>query len=441
MVDTLVQTDSPMMESGRRALLQGWTAGARDLMLTRANGSLVWDSEGREYIDCTAQAWSNNVGANHPRVIAAAQEQIGVLTHARNNFETQVLLELAHRMIEIAPPGIDRVGFCPNGSLAGEMAIKLALRNSDHPGPFLTFFDGYHGRSLATMAASWPHPNPDFLRMFPPFVRVPNPRTYRPGLGRTVEEDAERCADILRQTIQHGTQGKPPALMMEPVLGNGGQQDYPPEFYQRVRQICDEEDVLLIVDEVQTGAGRGGTMWASEYYDLRPDIVVWGKGFGGGFPLAGVLLREGLLGFTPGDDAVTFGHFPVALAAGIATIDVLLEENLAESSRALGAHATARLLELQEAHPLIGDVRCPGLNIGIELVRDRRTKEPAREEASRVYRRAQEEGVMLGTTLYGGMGHIVKIKPPLNIPQEQLDTAIDVFDRVLGEVEASVGLA
>jgi 4-aminobutyrate aminotransferase/4-aminobutyrate aminotransferase/(S)-3-amino-2-methylpropionate transaminase len=255
MVDTLVQTDSPMMESGRRALLQGWTAGARDLMLTRANGSLVWDSEGREYIDCTAQAWSNNVGANHPRVIAAAQEQIGVLTHARNNFETQVLLELAHRMIEIAPPGIDRVGFCPNGSLAGEMAIKLALRNSDHPGPFLTFFDGYHGRSLATMAASWPHPNPDFLRMFPPFVRVPNPRTYRPGLGRTVEEDAERCADILRQTIQHGTQGKPPALMMEPVLGNGGQQDYPPEFYQRVRQICDEEDVLLIVDEVQTGAG------------------------------------------------------------------------------------------------------------------------------------------------------------------------------------------
>jgi 4-aminobutyrate aminotransferase-like enzyme len=131
----------------------------------------------------------------------------------------------------------------------------------------------------------------------------------------------------------------------------------------------------------------------------------------------------------------------VALAAGIATIDVLLEENLAESSRALGAHATARLLELQEAHPLIGDVRCPGLNIGIELVRDRQTKEPAREEASRVYRRAQEEGVMLGTTLYGGMGHIVKIKPPLNIPQEQLDTAIDVFDRVLGEVEASVGLA
>ena len=436
MTQTLIDIDSPAMVAGRQALLQGWTAGARDLMLTRASGSLVWDSEGREYIDCTAQAWSNNVGANHPRVIAAAQEQMGQISHARNNFETPVLIELARRMVEIAPPGMDRVGFCPNGSLAGEMAIKLALRNSDHPGPFLTFMDGYHGRSLATMAASWPHPNPDFIRMFPPFVRVPNPRPYRPSLGATAAEDAERCAYLLRETIRHGTQGKPPALMMEPVLGNGGQSDYPREFYARVREICDEEGVLLIVDEVQTGAGRGGTMWACEYYDLRPDIVVWGKGFGGGFPLAGVLLREGLLGFTPGDDAVTFGHFPVALAAGVATLDVLQEEHLCESSRRLGSHATERMLELQERHPLIGDVRCPGLNIGIELVKDRQTKEPAPQAALEVYRRAQEQGVMLGTTLYGGVGHILKIKPPLNIASDLLDTAIDVVDRVLGEVES-----
>jgi 4-aminobutyrate aminotransferase-like enzyme len=437
MLDTIVHADSPVMQSGRRALVQGWSSG-RDLMLTRAQGSLVWDSEGREYIDCTAQAWSNNVGAGHPRVLAAVHEQVEAMSHARNNFETPVLLELAHRMTEIAPPGMTRVGFCPNGSLAGEMAMKLALRNSEHPGPILTFMDGYHGRTLATMAASWPHPGTEFLRMFPPFVRVQNPRTYRPTLGDTPLADAERCAELLRRTIRHGTQGRPPALMMEAVLGNGGQQDYPREFYRWVREICDEEDVLLIVDEVQTGAGRGGTMWACEHYDLRPDIVVWGKGFGGSFPLAGILMRDGLDTFGPGDDAVTFGHFPPALAAGVATLDVLAEEDLCESSRSLGEYVTARLWEMAEIHLLIGDVRCPGLNIGIELVRDRVTKEPAVAEAQQVYRRAQELGLMLGTTLYGGLGNILKIKPPLNIPRDLLDTALDLFEQALADVEAGI---
>jgi 4-aminobutyrate aminotransferase-like enzyme len=272
------------------------------------------------------------------------------------------------------------------------------------------------------------------------FVRVPNPRTYRPGLGATPEEDAERCAELLHEMIRSGTHGKPPALMMEPVLGNGGQAEYPLEFYRRVREICDEEDVLLIVDEVQTGAGRGGTMWACDHYGLHPDIVVWGKGFGGGFPLAGVLLREGLRGYAAGDDSVTFGQFPIALAAGLATIDVLIDENLAESSRTLGLHTTQRLRELQEIHPLIGDIRCPGLNIGIELVRDRVTKEPAVREAGQVYLRAQELGVMLGSTKYAGLGNVLKIKPPLNVPQEQLDAAIDVFDRALGDVEDAAGM-
>jgi 4-aminobutyrate aminotransferase / (S)-3-amino-2-methylpropionate transaminase / 5-aminovalerate transaminase len=428
--------DEAALEAGRQALLQGWSAGGeRDIMLARASGALVWDSEGREYIDCTAQAWSNNVGANHPRVIQAATEQLGVLSHARTNYETLPLLNLTRRMAEIAPAGLDRVGVTLHGSVANEMAFKLALRNTDHPGPILSFMDGYHGRSLTTMAASWPHTHTDYLRLFPPFVRVPNPRPYRPSLGATPIEDAERCAELLRQTIRRGTQGKPPALIMEVVLGNGGQHDYPLEFYSWVREICDEEDVLLIVDEIQTGAGRCGDMWASDLYGLRPDLLVWGKGFGGGLPLAGVLVREGLNGFAPGDDSLTFGYFPPALAAGVATIDVLIEEGLIDNARELGRHATERLLEMQERHPLIGDVRGPGLNIGVELVLDRATKEPARAEASRIYKRAQERGLLLGTTRYAGLGNVMKIKPPLCITREQLDTALDIFEQVLAEVE------
>jgi 4-aminobutyrate aminotransferase-like enzyme len=151
MSETLIAADDPQLDAGRDALLQGWTAGARDLMITRASGSLVWDSDGREYIDCTSQAWSNNVGAGHPRVLAAASEQMAVLTHARTNFETEPLLRLAQRMVEIAPAGLARVGFCPNGSLAGEMAIKLALRNSDHPGLIIYFWYCYIVRMMESM--------------------------------------------------------------------------------------------------------------------------------------------------------------------------------------------------------------------------------------------------------------------------------------------------
>jgi 4-aminobutyrate aminotransferase/4-aminobutyrate aminotransferase/(S)-3-amino-2-methylpropionate transaminase len=262
-------------------------------------------------------------------------------------------------------------------------------------------------------------------------VRVPNPRPYRPALGATAQEDAERSAELLRDTIRHGTQGKPPALIMEVVLGNGGQQDYPIDFYRWVREICDEEDVLLIVDEIQTGAGRCGSMWGCEHYGLRPDILVWGKGFGGGLPLAGVLIREGLIGFAPGDDSLTFSYFPPSLAAGLATIDVLTEEGLIENAEVLGRHATGRLREMQERHPLIGDVRCPGLNIGIELVRDRVTKEPANAEASAIYRRAQERGLLLGTTRYAGLGNVMKIKPPLCITRESADRFVDALDLVL----------
>ena len=276
---------------------------------------------------------------------------MGLITHARNNFETPVLLELAHRMMQIAPAGIDRVGFCPNGSLAGEMAIKLALHNSDHPGPFLTFADGYHGRTLATMAASWPHPNPDFVRMFPPFVRVQNPRPYRPSLGR--ERGGGRGA--LRADAPPDDPARDAGQASGADDGAGARQRRSAGLPARVLPARARDlrrgGRAAHRRRGADGGRRGGTMWACDYYGLRPDIVVWGKGFGGGFPLAGVLLREGLGGFSPGDDAVTFGHFPISLAAGLATVDVLLDEDLAESSRRLGAHATARLRELQDGPP------------------------------------------------------------------------------------------
>lgn len=435
-----LSADPASLERGRQALLRGWsTTGTREqnLLLVRAEGVRIWDSTGKEYIDCTSQAWSNNIGAGHPKVLAAAGEQARAIAHARSNFDTVPLLVLSDRLTARAPAGLTRVGYCLHGSLAVEMALKIAVKNRPDAALPLTLYDGYHGRSLATMAASWPHTHDRFHRLMPQFVRVPQPYPYRAPAGMSSDDIAVHYAGLLRDTIRRGVNGRPAALLMEPIQGNGGHVEFPRLYYKLVREICDQEDMLLIWDEIQTGLGRLGSWWAADLYDIRPDIVIFGKSIAGGYPLAGVLVREDLEGFETGDDALTFGQFPVSMAAGIATLEVLEEENLIPAAKAMGEYLTTRLLELQERHPLIGDVRCPGLFTAVELVKDRHTKEPALEATERVYEAGMKRGVIFGTSRYAGLGNVVKIKPPLTITRDDMDQVIDVFDQILTEIEGS----
>ncbi len=426
---------------GRKALIRGWSTGVEpEMILVRAKDALVWDQDGNEYIDCTAQAWSNNIGASDPRVVEAAFAQARDITHVRSNYDSIPLLRLAKRLSDLAPGDLNRVGFCLHGSLAVEMAMKIAMKNRPGAGPFITLYDGYHGRSLATMAASWPHVNNDFRPYMTNVVRVPSPYVYRCPLGHDAAACVAECAAILRTTIEKGTNGRPAAVIMEPIQGNGGQVEFPREYYHEVRRICDETGTLLIWDEIQTAFGRVGAMFAAEYYGVTPDIVVFGKAIGGGFPLAGILIREGLDGFDPGDDALTFGQFPVSLAAAVAMLDVLDEDDLLAKCRAIGEYATSSLQELAGRHPLIGDIRGPGLMIGVELVRNRVTKEPAVAETTNVYKRAMSRGVIFGTSRYGGIGNVVKIKPSLTITRPQMDRVLSVFDEVLGELEQELGI-
>jgi 4-aminobutyrate aminotransferase-like enzyme len=421
---------------GARSLVHDPVGGADNkLTLVKARGSLVWDIEGREYIDCTAQAWSNNLGANDPRVVAAAAAQLHELTHARPTFHTPVLLDLTAKLREIAPGNLNRVGYCLHGSLATEMAMKLVLRNRPRAQNILVLEDGYHGRTLATMAASWPHPDNRFGPLQPRFTRVPHPYPYRSRLGLPPEDEAQLCLELLEGVIEKGVDGGVAGLMMEPIQGNGGHIEFPESYLRGVREICDRHDVLLIWDEIQTGFGRMGAMFGADYYGVQPDIIAFGKGVGGGFPLAGILADEGLEGFAEGDDALTFGQFPISLAAGLATIEAIEEDDLCERARIHGDRATARLLEMQERRSLIGDVRCPGLMVSIELVTDRSTKEPATVAAKEVYRLGVERGVLFGESRYAGLGNLIKIKPPLDIKEEQLDRALDVLDDVLGVIE------
>lgn len=421
---------------GAAALLHEPAGGdPHKLTLIRALGSQVWDATGKEYIDCTAQAWSNNLGANDPRVIAAVARQLNEITHARPTFHTPALLELAELIVGIAPAGLDRVGFTLHGSMAVEMAFKLAMRNRSHSRHILVLQDAYHGRSITTMAASWPHPNNAFGPMQGSFPRIARPDCYRPRPGLTPDQDAELCLGLLRDTITKGLDGPVAAIIYEPIQGNGGHNEFPANWHQGLRDICDEFGILLIVDEVQTGFGRTGRMFASDYYDLRPDMLVFGKGVGGGFPLAGVLARAEHANFIAGDDQLTFGQFPLSIAAGLAAVQAIVDDDLPTLAAKHGDHATQRLRALQERTSIIGDVRCPGLMVCFEVVRDRHSKEPAREATGEIVRRAQTRGVILGESRYAGLGNLIKIKPPLDISASLLDQALDVVEDVVTEID------
>jgi 4-aminobutyrate aminotransferase/4-aminobutyrate aminotransferase/(S)-3-amino-2-methylpropionate transaminase len=282
------------------------------------------------------------------------------------------------------------------------------MRNRPDAQHIAVLHDAYHGRSITTMAASWPHPHNAFGPLQAQFLRLPRPDMYRPRPGLTQEQDTELSLRLIREILDKGTEGPVAALIYEPIQGNGGHNEFLPRWHQGIRDICDEYEMLLIVDEVQTGFGRTGALWASDYYDIKPDILVFGKGVGGGF--------------------------------GLAAVRAILEDDLCAVAADHGRYATDCLLDMQRRHPLIGQVRSPGLMVSIELVRDRVTKEPATVESHEVFLRAQERGVIFGEARYGGLGNLIKVKPPLDISRDQLSEALDVLDEVLGEVEAKFGI-
>lgn len=416
--------------AGHKAFAGGGVGTARPTILASQKGATLTDVDGREYIDCTSQAWSLGIGACHPKVIAAVTEQIKYLTHVRTSFGTIAKLLLSKRLTDIAPGNLKKVSYCLHGSVANEGAMKLAMRNKPGRRFFLAPWLGYSGRTLATMSITYPHPNNDFLPYYGNVVRFPHAYCYRCYFGKKHPECDFHCVKFLRQLIDHSVDGEPIGIFMEPFQGSGGMIGYPEGYLSEIRKVCDDYDMLLIYDEIQTGFGRMGAMFASDLYGVVPDIMTFGKAIGGGFPLAGTLHRNDLQGFGSGDHSFTFAHFPVAMAAGVATLQILEEEKLSERAARVGTYITERLHEMQDKYELIGDIRGPGLMIGIELVRNRETKEPAREEADRFLEEGLKRSVLFGHSRYMGMGNVVKIKPPFVITESQVERVLDVFEEI-----------
>jgi 4-aminobutyrate aminotransferase-like enzyme len=406
-------------------------------------GAVVHDRAGNAYIDCTAQAWTLNVGYCNPDVLATAVEQMKYLTHVRYAYPTIPRIKLINRLSTLFP-GEPRKA-CLNiqgGGAANEAAMKLAMINKPGADIFLVASRGYHGASLATITASQYFP---YITRFPcfgrdRFVRFAYPYCYRCPLDQDIRACGLACLDFVEHAIRYHASGTIAGLIIEPMQGAGGQVPTPPGYLAGLKEICRKHEIFLIYDECQTSFGRIGAMSAAEYYGVMPDMFVLSKGLGGGFPIGALVVRADLKGFTVVEEHTTFGSDPLPFAAALANIEVIERMGLCERARALGEKATAYLRQLQEEHEIIGDVRCPGLFIGVELVEDRESKTPATERAAAFIEVAKKLGVIFDLSMPDivdgrpTMRNVIKIKPPLTISDEQLGRVLETFKFCVDQV-------
>lgn len=426
-------------EYAKHLMLGGGTRGGP--LLVRGKGCWVEDIDGKRYIDCTSQSWALYLGFANDGINRIVAEHMQSLSHVHQGFDTLPRFALAKKLTDLAPKGFGRVSFTVGGGPAVEAAMKIAIKNRPGAQEFICLYDSYHGTTLGTMGASWQSTlaggklmaPAGYNRLTKQFIRVPNPYCYRCPLGLKPESCAMMCLTVLRTTIQRGVNGPVAGMIVEPLQASGGQVIFPQKYLQGVRKICDEFGIVLVYDEIQTYA-RIGTFFAGEYYGVDPDIIVLGKGLGAGFPIGAIIIRDTLEGFSPETEELhTFANNSVSQVAGLKLIDEL-ENGVLANCRAMGEHIGRGLREMQKDFPVIGDIRQAGLHIGVELVKDPRTRAPNPELFAAVRRKGLEKGVIFG--LGGTAKNVLKIKPPLIITREEADTVLALFRDSLREAQA-----
>ena len=402
------------------------------IVAAEGRGATLTDVDGNTYIDFTGGVGCLNVGHAHPKVVEAVQEQAARFLHTDFTIVPyEVCVTLAERLLAVAPfSGPAKAAFFNAGTEAVENAVKFARAYTRRPA-VIGFEGGFHGRTLLSLSlTSKTHPYKAGLGPFAPEIyRVPFPNEYR---GITSDE---ALAALERAFLTQVAADDVAAIVLEPVQGEGGFIVAPQEFVAGVRAICDRHEIVLVVDEVQTGFGRTGRMFAIEHYGVEPDLMTVAKSIAAGLPLSGVLGKAEIMD-APSDSAVggTYVGNPVAQAAALAVLDVFEEEGLVERAERIGETIRGRMLAWQELHPQIGDVRGLGAMLAIEYVRDPATKEPAPELASRVAEEAAQRGLLLLKA--GTYSNCNRVLCPLVITDPELDEALGAWEDALDAVLA-----
>ncbi len=405
------------------------------LMLVEGHRQWLFDETGKRYLDLFAGIVTVSCGHAHPKITTRVQEQAAMLAHTTTIYLHPLMGEFAKRLAAKMPPGLDVTYFVNSGSEANDLAIMMARLYTGH-NDVIAVRNGYHGASPAAMALTSHHTwkFPTQLNGGIHHALCPDP--YRSPFTGTPEQIASKSAEDIREIIRFSTPGKVAAFLMEPLQGVGGVTYGAPNYLREAYAVVREHGGLCIADEVQSGFGRTGThYWGFQNWGVVPDIVTTAKGIGNGLPLAAVTTRREIAEqLTQRIHFNTYGGNPVSMAAGLAVLEVIDEEELQENSRVVGGRLKAGLQELATRHRLIGDVRGMGLMLGVELVRDRETKQPAKDQALAVMEQAREQGVLIGK---GGLyGNVLRIKPPMCITAADVDFALEVLDLSLARVEA-----
>ena len=410
------------------------------LVAKRGRGIVVTDVDGNEFFDFSAGIAVTSTGHCHPEVVAAIQRQAAELIHmSGTDFYYENMVELASRLSKIAPmKGPHKIYYGNSGAEAIECALKLARYHTKRQ-HVIAFFGAFHGRTMGAMSltASKPQQRRRFAPLVPGVTHVRYPDVYRGSVGgpQQAEEFALGCARFIEEKLFKTS--LPPeevaAIFVEPIQGEGGYVIAPTVFMQELRRICDRHGILLVVDEVQSGVARTGKWWAVEHTGVEPDIISIAKGIASGMPLGITMSRADVMDWVPGSHASTFGGNPVAVAAALATLDVIEKENLLENSAKVGKHILTRMADWPSRHRLVGDVRGRGLMIGVDIVKDQGTKEYAAVERDRIVEMAFEKGV-----LFLGCGpSTIRICPPLVVTKEEADVAVDVLQECITAVGKS----
>ncbi len=422
-----------IIEADERLISPSYTR-SYPLVAKSGRGIVIEDVDGNQFFDFSAGIAVVSTGHCHPEVVAAIQRQAAELIHmSGTDFYYPQLVELAERLSEIAPmPGPHRVHYANSGAEAIEAALKLARYHTKRQG-LIAFHGSFHGRTMGALSltCSKVQQRRRFSPLVPGVFHTPFPNLYRRPAGIAADEYAVETARHIENVIFR-TEMAPEecaAIFVEPIQGEGGYLPAPPAFMQELRRICDRHGILLVVDEVQAGMGRSGKWWSVEHTGVEPDMVCIAKGIASGMPLSALITRAEIMDWPPGSHASTFGGNPVAIAAALATLDVLEREGVS-NAELVGRHIMQRIERWPEALPLVGDVRGRGLMIGVELVADKKTKEPAVEQRDRVVQRAFEKGVLL----LGAGPNTIRIAPPLIVSREQADLALDVLEECIREV-------
>ena len=394
-------------------------------------GVVLRDVDGNEYIDFSSGIVVTNLGHAHPQIAAAIAKHAGELENV-HDFATPVKVEAMEALATVTPPGMALFTFFCAGTEAVEGAMRVARAKTGREG-FVSFFGDYHGRTGGAAGVTGGGAS-NGLRP-PGSLIVPNGHCYRCSFGLTYPQCHLRCAHFAEEAILQNQGENVAGVVMEIIRNGAGATTYQPEYVPAVAEICRRNEIMFIADEVASGFGRTGAWFASNHYDVVPDVMAIGKGLANGFPVTAIAVREEhAAALAASFPSTSYGGNPMACGAIVATIKVMREEGLIEHCHDLGEFALARMRELQERHPIVGEVRGKGALLAIELVKDRQTREPFPEAGNLVYQTAFRNGLAWATA-----GHILRITPPIVMTPEVFARGLEIIESAIDEAEREFG--